>query len=384
MRLTATIEDVQYAASICLKCGCCAYGDWPENHPLCSLFYPDQTFANCAGGVMSTITALAEDKLDYAPDIAEIVYTCAGCLSCDSQCSIIRNHPPKVEMIDMIRLLRRRAVTEGLIPKGLARQLSETIKKSEKITTETIELPTEINDRNAGQALFIEQGASASQKRIHQATAGLLAKIGDPIYSIAEKGFNGATLYDFGSWDELIPQMAKNWEQIKSTEGKTIVFTDPHSLEFMTKRYPENIDDCDSLNTVHITRIISDALKRGKLKSSKSTEIKVSFHDPCYLGRGMGGYDAPREVLAAMEKVELIEMRRNRKNSYCCGARIAGNFYSDHANAVAGERVEEFLDTGADLLITACSFCAQNLREAFPDGKKDLVKDITEFVNERV
>ena len=119
MNTATTFNDIQYAASICLKCGSCTYGDWPENHRLCSLYYRDECFTHGGGGFMSIVTALAENLLPFDKKIADLAYTCSGCLACDSRCSIIKNHPPKAEMIDMIRLLRYEAVKKGLAPKAV-------------------------------------------------------------------------------------------------------------------------------------------------------------------------------------------------------------------------------------------------------------------------
>ena len=106
MKTATTLQDIQYAASICLKCGSCTYGDWPENHHLCSLYYRDECFTHGGGGFMSIVTGLAENRLSLDQRIADLAYTCSGCLACDSRCSIIKAHPPQVNMIDMIRLNR--------------------------------------------------------------------------------------------------------------------------------------------------------------------------------------------------------------------------------------------------------------------------------------
>jgi heterodisulfide reductase subunit D len=88
-------------------------------------------------------------------------------------------------------------------------------------------------------------------------------------------------------------------------------------------------------------------------------------------------------VLAALKGVKLIEMERNRQNSFCCGSRAVGNYMQGMAEWSAKERIQEFKATGADLLITACPYCADNFRKVLPAKDKSWVKDIFELVDER-
>jgi heterodisulfide reductase subunit D len=111
--------------------------------------------------------------------------------------------------------------------------------------------------------------------------------------------------------------------------------------------------------------------------------LKVTYHDPCYLGRGLGIYDAPRDVISALNGVKLVEMERNKQNSFCCGARATGNYLPDMNAWTARERIKEFKATGAVLLITACPYCTENFRKVLPAKDKDRVKDLLTLVDER-
>jgi heterodisulfide reductase subunit D len=385
MRTATTIEDVQYAASICLKCGSCTYGDWPENHHLCSLYYRDECFTHGGGGFMSIVTGLAENLLKFDQRIADLAYTCSGCLACDSRCSIISAHPPQVGILDMVRLLRFEAVKRGMVPKGIASLAFEGAEKKGDLTNDAgLKLPTEIESSDAKTVIFSECAHSEAAKDILAATARVLAKIGSPVSSFEEKGCCGSTLYDYGFWDEMLPLMKANWERMKGLGEKEFVFTNPHCEEFISKRYAENLVDFTGIDHRHISQVLSEALKNGTLKSKQGKKVKVSYHDPCYLGRGLGIYDAPRDVLTALDGVELVEMTRNRKSAFCCGARALGEYFPDHSGEMARERMREFEATGADVLITACPYCRENFRRVASDGKKDRIKDIVEFVDDRV
>ena len=109
----------------------------------------------------------------------------------------------------------------------------------------------------------------------------------------------------------------------------------------------------------------------------------MSYHDPCYLGRGLGIYEPPRTVLSLLVGVTLVEMERNRENSFCCGARAVGSYFPDIIKWTAKERLKDFEATGADLLITACAYCKENFQKVLPEKDRNRVKDITELVDER-
>jgi Fe-S oxidoreductase len=384
MKTATTLQDVQFAASICLKCGSCTYGDWPENHHLCSLYYRDQCFTHGGGGFMSIVTALAENLLPYDAKMADLAYTCSGCLACDSRCSIIKAHPPQVEMMDMIRLLRYEAVKRGIAPRDAMSRIQKTLRHKKNGTGEnSLQLSKRIDSNKADTVVFAECSHTEAQKDISPALANVLDKIGSPVAAFSEAGGCGSSLYDYGLWDELQPVMEANWAKMKDLNGKTFVFTNPHCEEFVARRYPENITGCAGINHQNVSQLLLEAFRSGKLKSKKKDKIRVSYHDPCYLGRGLGVYDAPREVLGALEGVELVEMARNRKSAYCCGARSIGDYFSDHSGEMARERIREFGATGAQLLITACPYCRDNLRKALPDEEKDRVRDLVELVDER-
>jgi len=118
--------------------------------------------------------------------------------------------------------------------------------------------------------------------------------------------------------------------------------------------------------------------------------IKVTFHDPCYLGRHNGEYEAPRQMLRAIPGVELLEMGRCRENSYCCGGGGGGmwldGFMSDHVNMrLSEQRVIEAVETGADVLAVCCPLEVSRFEDAVKstgnEGKLQ-VKDIIELVGE--
>jgi Fe-S oxidoreductase len=116
----------------------------------------------------------------------------------------------------------------------------------------------------------------------------------------------------------------------------------------------------------HYTQILAGLVEGGNLAFSKSFESTVTYHDPCYLGKHNGVFDEPRSVLQHIPGLTLVEMDRSRQKSLCCEGG-GGRMFLEGTNPgtrLAQQRIQEALDTGAQVLATACPFCLLTLEEA--------------------
>lgn len=376
MRLSTELKDVRESASACIKCANCTTSGWPQNLSLCPIYSHDRCFAFTCGGFMYIIKSLVDGNIDYSDSVSELAFTCSSCGACTDLCK-------RFDGLDLIRLLRHEVIKRGFVPEGRVKHFhDEIVGKGDFGDKVYLKIPDKIRSDIADQIVFSECLHSDAQYRIYESAVSLLTKIGDPVAAFSEQGCCGSTLYDFGFWEQLEPLVKANWEKIKAFKDKQFVFINPHCQEFIIKRYPELINDFTGINSRHFSEILAFALKKGRLKTKNTGNVKVTFHDPCYLGRGLGVYDAPREVLASLAGVELIEMRRNRENSFCCGARAAGNYFTDFSKENAGKRIIEFKETGADLLITSCPYCLEIFQRTLGENNSQ-AKDLTELVDER-
>jgi len=136
----------------------------------------------------------------------------------------------------------------------------------------------------------------------------------------------------------------------------------------------------------HVIELLAELVEQGKLKPEKVVNKKVTYHDPCHLGRIAGIYDAPRKILEAIPGIELIEMYRNREHSLCCGS--GGGVktaFPDFAMETGKRRIDEAKQTNADYLVTACPFCEQHLQDAVDYTGTDMtVKDVADLLYESV
>ncbi|MCK4723289.1 MAG: (Fe-S)-binding protein, partial [Dehalococcoidia bacterium] len=166
---------------------------------------------------------------------------------------------------------------------------------------------------------------------------------------------------------------------------KSIITLSPHSYNVMKNEYPELGADFE---VIHYTQFLRDLIKNKKLKPTKGFKARVTYHDPCFLGRHNEEYDAPREVLSSIPGVELTEMESRREHSFCCGGG-GGNFYTDMLggaeNSPSRIRIREAYATGAEVLAVACPICMTMLDDAVKvEGLEDKlgVKDIAEIVRQ--
>ena len=137
-------------------------------------------------------------------------------------------------------------------------------------------------------------------------------------------------------------------------------------------------------DTLHMVEYIDKLIKENKLKIHKKVPLKVTYHDPCHLGRHLGDngvYDAPRNVLQSVPGIELVEMQRNRENAWCCGAGAGvSQANEDLALWTANERLKEAQAMGAQALVTACPWCVRNFKDAVKKyGESMEIYDISEI-----
>jgi Fe-S oxidoreductase len=172
-------------------------------------------------------------------------------------------------------------------------------------------------------------------------------------------------------------------ETFKMYEVNKIICICPHCFNTFKNEYPELGGQYD---VIHHTQFLEDRVKDGSLKVDQGIfkDSRITFHDPCYLGRGNEVYEAPRAVLEAIPSVKT-EMPRNRSFAFCCGAGGAQMFKEAEPGdkEVFMERTEEALETGADIIATACPFCMTMLTDGIKyKQKEEDVKnyDIAELV----
>lgn len=185
--------------------------------------------------------------------------------------------------------------------------------------------------------------------------------------------------------NEFIFQMLanQNIQTLNNYGVKKIVASCPHCFNTLKNEYPELGGNYEVL---HHTQYLNDLLREGRLKIEGGVfkGKKITYHDSCYMGRINDEYEAPRELIAALD-ADLVEMKRSRTNGLCCGAGGAQMFKEDEAGKkrINIERTEEALETGAQIVALNCPFCNTMVSDGVKAKEKQdevMVYDISEMI----
>jgi len=178
-------------------------------------------------------------------------------------------------------------------------------------------------------------------------------------------------------------QAMMNIQVLNAYEVKHIVTTCPHCFNTLKNEYPEL---GGNYTVEHHSQFLNGLMKDGRLKieGGQFRGKKITFHDPCYLGRANGEYEAPRELLAKLD-VELKEMRRCKQNGLCCGAGGAQMFKDAEPGTaeINHVRADEALETGTDIVVSGCPFCNTMLTDGVKNREKEdtvQVLDLAEMI----
>lgn len=247
-------------------------------------------------------------------------------------------------------------------------------------------------------------------KKVSRAVAKVLTEAGVKFATLGKEETCNGELARRGGNEYLYQTMAKmNVEAWNAKGVKAIVTQCPHCFNTIKNEYPEF---GGTYRVLSHTELINELLKEKRLKLSKVMNEKLTFHDPCYLGRHNGVYEAPREVLAAIPGLEVVELQRSKRESFCCGAGGARMWMEEHlgtrinhhrANEVAltlahakdpsvpfpdaadrtkPGQVGDYKGPAEGTVAVACPFCHTMLKDAFADTNREgmKVKDVAELV----
>jgi len=220
--------------------------------------------------------------------------------------------------------------------------------------------------------------------KVARATAKILNSAGTDFGILGSKeSCCGESIRKTGD-EELFKRLAR--ENIKAfieNGVKKILVSSPHCYHTFKNEYPEFMVDFE---VVHVSQYVFELIHEARLELNKEYGKKVTYHDPCYLGRHNDIYDEPREILKKIPGLELNEMPDSRVDSLCCGGG-GGRIWMEtpKGERFSDLRLEQAVSVGAEVLVTSCPYCIAN----FEDSRLTLdvienieVKDVTEIIQE--
>ncbi|MBL6931739.1 MAG: 4Fe-4S dicluster domain-containing protein [Rhodospirillales bacterium] len=340
-------------------------------------------------GVGSNDQSLIGDVID-----ADTLWACRTCGACQEICPVGIEHP------SIIVRMRRQLVDQGNMDPLLQTTLGtigdtgnsfgENSRKRSAWTRELEFKVKDIREEAADNLWFVGDYASFDPRnqKVSQSFAGLMKAAGTDFALLHEAertaGNDVRRTGEEGLFESLVEQ---NLESFTKTQPFTrIITTDPHSYNTLKNEYPE-FGDVAPIE--HYSSVLADLLRTGRLKVTKPLNRRVTFHDPCHLGRLNGGYEAPREVLRSIG-CEIIEMPRNRDNSFCCGAGGGRIWIPDQQGTEkpSENRVHEAAALGPiDVFVTCCPKDLTMFEDARKTGGHEddfIVQDLAELVAEAV
>jgi Fe-S oxidoreductase len=335
---------------------------------------------------MWLIRAWLNDEIKTSARFQEILFSCATCANCVKHCVF----PFSDDLVNIFIAAREEVVNEGIIPPEVRDYFKNISINGNPYKEPAVERGkwvecTAIEPYNGQEYLFYvgDVGSYDNRaKKIARAVGELLIKAGLSIGILADKessdGNEVRALGETGLFEFLT---YKNIDLFKNLGIKKIITPDPHAFNVFKNDYPERGAE---LEVYHYTQVLAPLFEANKL-SLKELCAKVTYHDPCYLGRHNEEYEAPRTILQAINGLALVEMQQSRENAFCCGG--GGNFFTDILGG--GEdspnriRVRQALDTGAEIIAVACPQCAGMLDDAVKVEKLEdrlEILDVAEIV----
>ena len=323
-------------------------------------------------------------------DIRERIYACTGCLSCEQQCGVYHHQ----HIFEIIQALRSEAVTQGLLNPAYM-VMVESLKKDDNVfgkpKAERGEWANDLEVKDARQEkvdILYHAGCMLSFEpelwEVPKSAIRLMQAAGvDAGIMGMEESCCGGRAYEIGYMGEFTKYAEHCLETFNSLGVNMVVTSCSDGYSTFKKLYPR-VDIDMKFEVLHMVEYLDRLIKDGKIKLTKKVPMKVTYHDPCHLGRHLaddGVYEPPREVLRSIPGIELVEMERNRENAWCCGAGAGvSQANPDFALWTANERLKEARATGATALVTSCPWCQRNFRDAVKEyGEEIEIYDIAEI-----
>ncbi len=393
-----TLDDYRDSVWGCARCNWCQ-NQWGWNvksaefSEICPAFHEYRIFPYSGMGKMHMARALLEGDFSYedAPEMVQFLYTCTTCGACEMNCQRIQDKEP----LQVNETLRAKFVSDGIGPMPEHKRLIKSVKNydnpwmqpraqrdrwARKIGIK------DISKEKADTLYFVGCTSSFDNTlwKVAQNTAKIMMHGGADL-GILGKNENccGSPLARIGDRETFVQIAKKNIELLNTCGAKEIVTFCPGCYRALMHDYKE-IPGVPPLEAkvYHSAEYIDSMIQEGKIKIPGELKKRVTWHDPCHLGRHCGIYEPPRNILKAIPGIELVEMERIKDQSWCCGggggARTA---FMEFAQKTAHKRISEAQKTGAQAIVTSCPFCEQNIGDALnksDDGME--IYDLTDML----
>ena len=375
-------KDIDNEILSCIHCGYCRMG--------CPTFSITARESRNARGRNALAFYLLNGTEEPSREMAEAFYSCTTCQACTYFC------PAMIKVDEIVEGARKKLFQAGFASDpviGLRKNIFSTENIYGSPRKERIEIyPPALEEKaekgqlkpKAETLLFMGCVPSYSDMEMVPSLIKPLDLAGvDYTVLGADEGCCGLPLRLMGS-DDFESHAEKMIERIKTVEAKELVTPCAGCYKTFKKLYPE-IGDL-GIEIYHSVHYLEKLIREGRIKLNSFLNKRVTYHDPCDLGRSFKIYEEPRKVLHMIQGLDFVEMEKNKQFARCCGGGglIIANDYN-LARDIAAERVKDALAVGAEVIVTACASCKSNLSKgslAIPKKERGRIRvmDITEIV----
>jgi len=381
------IQQKDYASQIhrCFRCGYCKFPtDYSSFNCPSYMRFRFDTYST--GGRLWLINAWLRGEVEWSEHLAEILYACTTCKNCAEQCPM--KFAP--DIVDWIIGARGDMVEKGKVPPRVSRFFEAVYGYGNPLKLLRSDRSAWANGTKTyapGDEYLLYVGCLGSYDENAQKMARSLVHVLETAgVSFGILGNDeeccGNEIYLLGEMGLFQALAEKNCQQFKELGVRKIVTLSPHAYNTMKNNYPAF---GGSFELCHYTQLLNDLIKKNKIRPSQA-KAKITYHDPCFLGRYNNIYDEPRQILQSIPGLELVEMEQNRRDAFCCGGG-SGNFINDFLagsrDSPARVRAREAYETGADTLAVACPSCLTMLIDGVKAEDLDdklAVKDISQIL----
>ena len=390
------LELLRNSVDRCLGCGICR----AKADNVCPMWVGSSGFeCETPRGIVTIAKDILDMQIELSRELSNVIFECTTCKSCVERCGALTEEgKPLINVPEIVVALREKILVEsGFVPSKVRVFLENVVKFGNpygEARSRRGVWAGEVGVRHIkpGDDFLLFIGCVSSYDSRAQEVAKALSRVllvsGFSFGILGEEEVcDGNEVYRLGE-TELFKLLAeKNIENFKKYGVKKIVTLSPHSYNAIKNEYPKF---GGNFEVYHYTQILKDLIKKGKIDVSKGlkAKVKVTYHDPCFLGRWNNEYEAARYILTNIPGIELIEMERSKENSFCCGGG-SGNFYTDllggTPNSPNRVRIKEAQETGANILATACPICTIMLEDAAKTEEleqKIQIKDLAEIIKQ--
>ncbi len=374
--------QIAYEAYSCAQCGYCI--------DVCDQYFGRQWESETSRGRWYFLRQYLEGKAEFNQMMLDSFLLCTTCQRCNQVCQV---QIPIQQMWDQMRGLVIQEKGYHTFP-GFEMMGSSFVRQDNIWAGAREErdkwLPDDVKPLEKGKiAYWAGCTASFVENDIAQNAVHILKEGGiDFTYLGADEACCGIPFYAAGKWDLFARAVEHNINELNKRGVEEVVISCPGcwvTLNHYYREWAKKLGLKYDVRIKHITEVTAELVREGRLKFKQAPKDggRITYHDPCHIGRHGGIYEQPREVLRAVPGVELVEMEHNRENGLCCGSVLSRVGRPPAADAIGIVRMREAEAVGADIVLTTCPCCEVQLRVGARAGKSPVrVLDFSDVVAE--